>query len=233
MPPGRPRARVPRRPRRGRRRSRASRAASRRGAGGPERVSASVSNGGCSSSTSKPCSRPSRESARLAAAVTSGPMPCPARQATTYLRRAVISVVGLGMGVSRLVLLSLDAALGTHLWCGLGRRVRRRWARERRSPLAGENRNELDADAGRYREARVECAYGYGEAEHGFPVKRPPAGLSTPNRDRGRGRASSRWAVHVRSEWIRVRARDGRAVEVRGEARRGSAHSWRTPGAHA
>jgi hypothetical protein len=42
-------------------------------------------------------------------------------------------------------------------------------ARERRSPLGGENRNELDADAGRYREARIKCADGYGEAEHRRP----------------------------------------------------------------
>jgi hypothetical protein len=39
-------------------------------------------------------------------------------------------------------------------------------ARERRSPLDGENRNELDADAGRYCERRAECARGYGVAEH-------------------------------------------------------------------
>ena len=55
---------------------------------------------------------------------------------------------------------------GTHLWCGLGRRVRRRRARERRSPLDGENPDELDAGAGRDRGARYEKAYGYGVAEH-------------------------------------------------------------------
>ena len=63
VPPGLPRAPVPRRLRRGRRRSRASRRRVAAGSRCPERVSASVSNGGCSSSTSKPCCAEPRERA--------------------------------------------------------------------------------------------------------------------------------------------------------------------------
>ena len=65
------------------------------GSGWPERVSASVSKGGWSSSIAKPCSRASPPSARLAAAVISGPIPWPARHATTYVRRPVIGGNGL------------------------------------------------------------------------------------------------------------------------------------------
>jgi hypothetical protein len=53
-------------------------------------------------------------------------------------------------------------------------------AREQESPLDGENQNELNADAGRYREARIECANGYGVAEHCDPVFRQLRVLSTP-----------------------------------------------------
>ena len=63
----------------------------------PERVSASVSNGGCSSSTRSRARGPRPASARLAAAVISGPIPWPARHATTYVRRPVIG----GDGLSR------------------------------------------------------------------------------------------------------------------------------------
>jgi hypothetical protein len=62
--------------------------------------------------------------------------------------------------------------------------VRLQQARERRSPLGGENRNELNADAGRYREARIECAYGYGEAEHRRPRVPDDRGSVNPNRRR-------------------------------------------------
>ena len=84
---------------------------------------------------------PEAWSARLAAAATSGPMPCPARQATTYLRRAVISVLWVWDGKFTVVLLSLDAPSGrTGGVVSLGVCARPR-ARERRSPLErGESR---------------------------------------------------------------------------------------------
>ena len=59
--------------------------------------------------------------------------PCPARQATTYVRRAVIGIRGRGWAGHGAAPLA-RCVLGTHLWCGLGRRVRRRRARGRRSP---------------------------------------------------------------------------------------------------
>ena len=76
---------------------------------------------------------------------------------------------GRGWESHGVVLLSLDAPSGrTGGVVSVGVCALQQ-ARERRSPLDGENRNELNADAGRYREARIECAYGYGEAEHRGP----------------------------------------------------------------
>ncbi len=108
-------------------RARGRLAGRRRAAGGPSGVSASVSNGGWSSSTSKPCSRASRASARLAAAVISGPMPWPARQATTYVRRAVIGVVVVGRSGCHGSCSSRSVRPADAPLCGLGRRVRRGW----------------------------------------------------------------------------------------------------------
>jgi hypothetical protein len=49
--------------------------------------------------------------------------------------------------------------------------------RERHLPLAGENENQLDAYAARYREARIACRRGYGEAEHQTASMPEPAGV--------------------------------------------------------
>ena len=52
------------------------------GSGWPQRLTASPANGTCTSSTRKRCRRPASASARLASAISSGPMPSPLRQAT-------------------------------------------------------------------------------------------------------------------------------------------------------
>src|SRR6185295_2615652 len=95
---------------------------------------------------------------------------------TSYVRRPVIGIGWVWGRWTSVELLSLGTP-GGRTSSGSRSACAPRMARERRSPLDGENPDELDAAADRHRGARYERTYGYGVAEHHrrrrVPVARP------------------------------------------------------------
>ena len=146
----------------------------------PERVSASVSNGGMELLDVEAvlASEPSQRAAGSGGDLRADPVAGEARD-DVCLRRAVISVGVGGKGVDTVVLLSLGTPGGrTSGVVSVG--VCAGWAaRERRSPLGGENQDELDADAARYRGARYEEGRGYVAEPHRDPECPRARSLST------------------------------------------------------